>query len=42
MQKDIWTRCTAQLLYQQTLDRRVDAYADHQNKLLEYRQATGQ
>jgi len=32
----------AQLLYQQTLDRRTDAYAELQNKLLEYRQATGQ
>jgi outer membrane protein TolC len=32
----------AQLLYQQSLDRRTDAYADLQNKLLEYRQATGQ
>ena len=32
----------AQLLYQQSLDRRTDAYADFQNKLLEYRQATGQ
>lgn len=32
----------AQLLYQQSLDRRTDAYADYQNKLLEYRQATGQ
>lgn len=31
----------AQLLYQQTLDRRTDAYADLQNKLLEYRQAIG-
>ena len=30
----------AQLLYQQALDRRADAYADLQNKLLEYRQAT--
>ena len=30
----------AQLLYQQSLDRRTDA--DYQNKLLEYRQATGQ
>lgn len=30
----------AQLLYQQSLDKRVDAYADYQNKLLEYRQAT--
>ena len=32
----------AQLLYQQALDRQTDAYADLQNKLLEYRQATGQ
>ena len=32
----------AQLLYQQSLDRRTDAYADYQNKLLEYCQATGQ
>jgi len=32
----------AQLLYQQSLDHRIDAYADYQNKLLEYRQATGQ
>ena len=32
----------AQLLYQQSLDRRTDAYADYQNKILEYRQATGQ
>ena len=32
----------AQLLYQQSLDHRTDAYADYQNKLLEYRQATGQ
>ena len=32
----------AQMLYQQTLDRHTDAYADLQNKLLEYRQATGQ
>lgn len=32
----------AQLLYQQSLDRRTDAYADLQNKILEYRQATGQ
>ena len=32
----------AQLLYQQSLDRRIDAYADYQNKLLEYRHATGQ
>ena len=31
----------AQLLYQQSLDRRTEAYADYQNKLLEYRQATG-
>ena len=32
----------AQLLYQQSLDRRTDAFADYQTKLLEYRQATGQ
>lgn len=32
----------AQLLYQQTCDKRTDAFADYQNKLLEYRQATGQ
>ena len=32
----------AQLLYQQSLDRRTDAYADYQTKLLEYRQVTGQ
>lgn len=32
----------AQLLYQQALDKHTDAYADLQNKLLEYRQATGQ
>ena len=32
----------AQLLYQQSLDRFTDAFADYQNKLLEYRQATGQ
>ena len=32
----------AQLLYQQSLDRRTDAFADYQNKILEYRQATGQ
>lgn len=32
----------AQLLYQQSLDRRTDAYADYHNKLLEYRQASGQ
>ena len=31
----------AQLLYQQALDRRTDAYADLQNKTLEYRQAIG-
>lgn len=31
----------AQLLYQQALDRRTDAYAEFQNKLLEYKQATG-
>ena len=32
----------AQLLYQQSLDYRTDAFADYQNKLLEYRHATGQ
>ncbi len=32
----------AQLLYQQALDRRTDAYADYQNRLLDYRQAIGQ
>jgi len=31
----------AQLLYQQTCDKRTDAFADYQNKLLEYRQAAG-
>ena len=31
----------AQLLYQQTLDKRVDAQADLHNKLLEFQQATG-
>ena len=32
----------AQLLYQQSLDKRVDAFADLQNRLLDFRQATGQ
>ena len=32
----------AQLLYQQSLDKHIDAFADYQNKLLEYKQATGQ
>ena len=32
----------AQLLYQQSLDKHTDAFADYQDKLLEYRQATGQ
>jgi len=32
----------AQLLYQQSLDHRTDAFADYHNKLLEYRQAIGQ
>ena len=32
----------AQLLYQQARDKHTDAYANLQNKLLEYRQATGQ
>ena len=31
----------AQLLYQQALDKHTDAFADYQNKLLEYKQATG-
>ena len=32
----------AQLLYQQALDKHTDAFADYQNKILEYKQATGQ
>ena len=32
----------AQMLYQQSLDRRTDAYANMQLRLLEYKQATGQ
>ena len=32
----------AQLLYQQSLDKHTDAFADYQNKLLEYRHAIGQ
>ena len=32
----------AQMLYQQALDKHIDAYADLQNKILEYRQSTGQ
>ena len=32
----------AQLLYQQTLDRRTEAFADYQTKLSEYRHALGQ
>jgi len=32
----------AQLLYQQACDKRTDALANYHNKLLEYRQATGQ
>ena len=31
----------AQMLYQQSLDKHTDAFANYQNKLLEYRQATG-
>jgi len=31
----------AQLLYQQTLDKYVDAFADYQNKLLEWKIASG-
>ena len=32
----------SQMLYQQSCDKRTDAFADYQNKLLEYRQAIGQ
>jgi len=32
----------AQLLYQQSLDKHTDAFAAYQNKILEYKQATGQ
>ena len=32
----------AQLLYQQAQDHRTDAFSDYQNKLLEYKHATGQ
>ena len=32
----------AQLLCQQAMDQRTDAYANYQNKLLEYRQAIGE
>lgn len=32
----------AQLLYQQACDKRTDAFAEYQNKLLEYEQAIGQ
>ena len=32
----------AQMLYQQSLDRRVDAYIDYQISILNYRQASGQ
>ena len=32
----------AQMLYQQSCDKRTDAFADYQNKLLEYRQSIGQ
>lgn len=35
------TLLEAQMLYQQALDRQTDAYAEYQNKLLEYRQAAG-
>ena len=31
----------AQMLYQQACDKRTDAFADYQNKLLEYRQSVG-
>ena len=32
----------AQLLYQQACDKHTDAFAEYQNKLLEYRQSIGQ
>ena len=32
----------AQLLYQQAMDKRTDAFADYQNRLLDYKQAVGQ
>ncbi|MBP5365154.1 MAG: TolC family protein [Bacteroidales bacterium] len=32
----------AQLLYQQALDQRTDAYAEYQNRLLEYKHAVGE
>jgi hypothetical protein len=32
----------AQLLFQQALDKRTDAYTNYQNKLLAYRQAVGE
>jgi len=32
----------AQMLYQQARDRHTEAYADLQNKLLAYRQSSGQ
>ena len=32
----------AQLLYQKACDQRTDAFIEYQNKILEYRQATGQ
>ena len=32
----------AQLLYQQACDKRIESYAEYQNKLLEYRQSVGQ
>lgn len=32
----------AQLLYQQALDKRTDAFADYQNKVIEYRMAVGE
>ena len=32
----------AQMLYQQSCDKYTDAFADYQNKLLEYKQAIGQ
>ena len=32
----------AQMLFQQSMDKRIEAYADYQNTILEYKHATGQ
>ena len=39
--REIYFPAFEQLLYQQSLDRRTDVYADYQNKLLEYKQSIG-